>query len=145
DSYRGPHVDAPETGQQLSDSAVIDRVAAAVVTPALLRAHLRLAQHRPPDATPVAVYSADAAGGFGPALQVVTEHGAMQLDAVTVLLHRLGVAYLGIMTPVFTARRDWAGELLSVEPATSARSPGDVPGVTETWIHVQLSPSIDRS
>ena len=74
------------------------------VTPAVVGAHYRLAQHRPAGESAVAVYLADDAAGFGPALQVVTDHGSMLMDSVTVLLHRLGVAYTAIMTPVFEVR-----------------------------------------
>ena len=45
------------------------------------------------------------------------------------------------MNPVFQVRRDDAGELLGVGPHTS----GDDDGIVETWIHVQLSPSVDRN
>ena len=41
----------------------------------------------------VAAYPPDDPGGFGPALQVVTDDGAMLMDSVTVLLHRLGVPF----------------------------------------------------
>ena len=58
------------------------------------RAPRRLGRHRPVGETRVAVYAADAPGGFGPALQIVTDHGAMLMDSVTVLLHRFGVAYV---------------------------------------------------
>ncbi|HEY4793468.1 MAG TPA: NAD-glutamate dehydrogenase, partial [Mycobacterium sp.] len=78
--------------------------------------------------------------GFGPALQVVTDDGAMLMDSVTVLLHRLGVAYLAIMNPVFDVRRDGAGDLLAVGPKDSRDD-----GIDETWIHVQLVPSVDRN
>ena len=110
------------------------------MTPALLSAHYRLSQHRPAGESRVAVYPPDDPGGFGPALQVVTDDGAMLMDSITVLLHRLGVAYTAIMNPVFRVRRDDAGELIGVDPHTSA---GD--GIDETWIQVQLSPSVNRN
>ena len=34
----------------------------------------------------------------------------MLMDSVTVLLHRLGVAYVAIMNPVFRVRRGPAGD-----------------------------------
>ena len=55
--------------------------------------------------TRVAVYPDDDPGGFGPALQIVTDNAAMLMDSATVLLHRLGVAYTAIMNPVFRVRR----------------------------------------
>ncbi|MEB3061717.1 NAD-glutamate dehydrogenase [[Mycobacterium] zoologicum] len=149
ESYRGPHSDSLGVDDSEADSAG-RAAAAAVVTPAVLAAHARLARERPGAATRVAVYAADDPAGFGPALQMITEHGGMLMDSVAVLLHRLGVAYLGIMTPVFTVQRDAAGELSSVEPnsaglsgGSSLASPGTEAGA-ETWIHVQLSPSVSH-
>ncbi len=141
ESYRGPHRDEPvsddEPGSATGPTDVT--VPAAIVTPAMLSAHYRLGQHRPAGESRVAVYHSDHSGGFGPALQVVTDHGGMLMDSVTVLLHRLGVAYAAIMTPVFEVRRSPTGELLSVEP----KPPDASQYVGEAWIHVQLSPSVD--
>ncbi|WP_204800660.1 NAD-glutamate dehydrogenase [Mycobacterium riyadhense] len=131
DSYRGPD----DVGSQAATGAP-----AALVTPAMLAAHYRLGQHRLPGESGVAVYPADHPEGFGPALQVVTDHGGMLMDSVTVLLHRLGVGYTAIMTPVFEVRRSSTGELQRVEP----RADGASPYVGEAWIHVQLSPAVDR-
>ena len=136
DSYQGPHDD--EAGAD-SGSAP-ESLTAPAVTPALLSAHYRLGSHRPAGESRVAVYPHDDPSGFGPALQVVTDDGAMLMDSVTVLLHRLGVAYLAIMNPVFHVRRDGDGDLLAVGPTDSG---GD--GIDETWIHVQLVPSVDRT
>ena len=65
----------------------------------------------------------------------------MLMDSVTVLLHRLGVAYTAIMNPVFRVRRGPDGELLDIEPASDAASRD---GIDETWIHVQLGGSADN-
>ncbi|BBX45532.1 NAD-glutamate dehydrogenase [Mycobacterium cookii] len=132
DTYQGPHSDEAET--ESADTS------APAVTPALLSAHYLLGQHRPARESRVAVYPPDDPGGFGPALQVVTDDGAMLMDSVTVLLHRLGVAYTAIMNPIFHVRRDDAGELISVDPPASSER-----GIDETWIHVQLSPSVNRN
>src|SRR6202012_435598 len=134
-SYRGPHGDEPG-----AKTGPIDlTIPAAMVTPAMLSAHYRLGQCRPPGHSCVCVHPADDPAGFGPALQVVTDHGGMLMDSVTVLLHRLGVDYSAIMTPVFEVRRNSDGELLSVEP----KPPGTPQYVGEAWIYVQLSPSVD--
>ncbi len=130
DSCRGPHVDGPDQS----------RGSTSVVTPAVVMAHSRLAQHRPAGESAVAVYLADDPAGFGPALQVVTDQGSMLMDSVTVLLHRLGLSCTAIMTPVFEVRRDPTGEMQRVEPKADDASPY----VGEAWIHVQLSPSVDR-
>src|SRR5271163_4585972 len=135
DSYQGPHGDEAEA----DSGSAPESLSAPTVTPALLSAHYRLGCHRPAGESRVAVYPHDDPSGFGPALQVVTDDGAMLMDSVTVLLHRLGVAYLAIMNPVFHVRRDGAGDLLAVGPKDSS---GD--GIDETWIDVQLVPSVDR-
>ncbi len=85
------------------------------------------------------MYPAEDPAGFGPALQVVTDHGGMLMDSVTVLLHRLGVPYTAIMTPVFDVQRSPEGDLVSVE----AKSAGASQYAGEAWIHVQLLPSVD--
>jgi glutamate dehydrogenase len=143
DTYRGPHSDAfGADGQPAGSGPASHAAATAVVTPGLLAAHYRLAQHRPAGETRVAaVYSDDQRAGFGPALQVVTEHGGMLMDSVAVLLHRLGVAYLSIMAPVFTVHRSPTGALRSVEPQVGPDQRSGA--IMETWIHVQLAPSVN--
>src|ERR1700730_5480249 len=136
DSHQGPHDEEAGAG---SGSAP-ESLSAPAVTPALLSAHYHLGSHRPAGEGGWAASPGDEPSGFGPALQVVTDDGAMLMDSVTVLLHRLGVAYLAIMNPVFHVRRDGAGDLLAIGPKDSG---GD--GIDETWIHVQLVPSVNHS
>jgi glutamate dehydrogenase len=133
ESYRGPRGDEPGA----AEPGPVDP--AVLVTPAMLRAHYRLGEYRPERKSCVCVHAADDPDGFGPALQVVTDHGSMLLDSVTVLLHRLGVAYAGIMTPVFDVHRSATGALLSIEP----KAPGTSQYDGEAWIYVPLSPSVD--
>lgn len=136
DTYRGPHDKEPGT----LETGIIDlTIPAAILTPALLSAHYRLGEHRPPGESCVAVYPPEDPAGFGPALQVVTDHGGMLMDSVTVLLHRLGVSYSALMTPVFDVQRNPSGELLSIEP----KAPGTPQYVGEAWIHIQFVPSVD--
>lgn len=123
----------PQDGDSEDTPAVHRRV-----TVQLVEAHRRLARLRSTGESRVALYPADDPAGFGPALQIVTDHTALVIDSVTVLLHRLGVAYSSIMTPVFQVRRGRDGELLDV-----AVAPGDGAD-TEAWIHVQLSRSADH-
>jgi glutamate dehydrogenase len=137
ESYRGPHDE--ESPAALARPVKLTDPAS-MVTPGMLGAHYRLGQHRPHGESCVAVYPADDPAGFGPALQVVTDHGGMLMDSVTVLLHRLGVSYTALMTPVFEVHRSPTGELLSVEP----KAPDAPQYVGEAWIHMQLSPSVDR-
>ena len=121
-TFRGPHGDAPQTDVDSADTAALKRPTGAdAVLTALLAAHYDLGRQRPVGETCVAVYAADAPGGFGPALQIVTDHGEMLMDSVTVLLHRLGVAYVSIMNPRFTVRRGPAGELLGHRPGRRRR------------------------
>ncbi|MCF6389578.1 NAD-glutamate dehydrogenase [Mycobacterium sp. MBM] len=137
ETHHGPHGDAA------SDAAVtapIDRGPATKVTPQLLAAHTAVGHRRAPGETQVAVYPADDPGGFGPAIQVVTDYSAMLMDSVTVLLHRLGVGYEWVMNPVLRARRGADGELLALVPASDPDAPD---GADEMWIHVRLSPTAD--
>ena len=134
ESYRGPaDDDSPTAADQKT-------VPAALVTPAMLAEHYRLGESRPAGESCVCVHPADDPAGFGPALQVVTDHGGMLMDSVTVLLHRLGVAYTAMMTPVFEVDRDPTGQLLRIEPKTDGKTAHE----GEAWIDVQLSPSVDR-
>jgi glutamate dehydrogenase len=137
-TYHGPHGDAP--GADSAVTAPLARTAVGLLSPALVEAHYRLGRHRSFGDTRVAVYADDDPAGFGPALQIVTDNASMLMDSVTVLLHRLGVAYTAIMNPVFRARRGPSGELVEIAPASDARF-GD--GIDETWIHVQLAESVD--
>ena len=118
-TYRGPHGDAP--GADSAVTAPVDRTAVGrLMSPALVDAHYRLGRHRSFGDTRVAVYAEDDPAGFGPALQIVTDNASMLMDSVTVLLHRLGVAYKAIMNPVFRVRRGPSGDLLEIEPASDA-------------------------
>src|SRR6185437_4631042 len=124
ESYRGPHSD--QSGG--AEPGPIDlTVPAGIVTPAMLSAHYRLGAHRPDGESRVAVYPAEDPAGLGPALQVVTDHGGMLMDSVTVLLHRLGVRYTAIMTPVFDVHRNTParGGLVcrACRPSTARASP----------------------
>lgn len=138
DSYRGSHGDVREA----SETSRINPKA--LVTPAMLSAHYRLGQCRPIGRNCVCVYPADDPAGFGPALQVVTDHGGMLMDSITVLLHRLGVTYTAMMTPVFMVRRSPTGELLGVESQASSK-PHSIEGAWhgEIWIYIQLLPAVD--
>ena len=69
ETYQGPHGDAPEADSAVTapvDKSVVGRL----VSPAMLAAHGRLGKQRRIGETKVAVYGADDAAGFGPALQI---------------------------------------------------------------------------
>jgi glutamate dehydrogenase len=139
-TYRGPHGGAP--GSEGAVTGPMRRPTdVASTTSAMVAAQYRLGAQRTPGSTVVGVYGADEAGGFGPALQIVTDNAAMLMDSVTVLLHRVGVAYKAIMNPVFRVRRGAGGELLDIAPAAAATF---TDGVDETWVNVQLSSAVDR-
>jgi len=139
-TYRGPHGGAP--GSEGAVTGPMRRPTdVSSTTSAMVTAQYRLGAQRTPGTTLVGVYGADEPGGFGPALQIVTDNAAMLMDSVTVLLHRVGVAYKAIMNPVFRVRRGAGGELLDIAPAAQAPFSD---GVDETWVHVQLSSAVDR-
>jgi glutamate dehydrogenase len=139
-TYRGPHDDMPGAHDALAEPAESsDGMSSA--TAELIRAHRRLAGQRQVGQTLVRCYGADDPDGFGPAIQVVTDHGPMLIDSITVLLHRLGVAYRAIMNPVFRVRRDESGALSGVQVAGDDAGEG----VDEAWIHIELSQSAKRS
>ncbi len=138
-TYHGPHGDAPVA--EAVTGPVDMSAAGKLMSPALLSAHYRLGRRRQPGETLVEVYPAADPGGFGPAIQIVTEHATMLMDSVTVLLHRHGVGYKAIMNPILRVRRDPSGELREVQPAAEADNRHQA--VDEAWIHVQLSRSVD--
>ena len=142
ETYRGP-----QQGESAADTATTGPVDPAdmLESSELVRTHYRLAERRHAGETLVAAYGvdgADDADGVGPALQVVTDQAPTLIDSVTVLLHRLGVAYRAIMNPVLRVRRGPAGELLDARPAADA---ADGEGNDEAWIHIELSETADRS
>ena len=122
-TYRGPHGGAEPSAAEAAEMTAPD------VAPTLIAAHERLAHSRRAGETLVEVYGVDHSDGFGPALQIVTDQAAMVMDSVTVLLHRLGVAYVALMHPTVRVRRDADGTLVELRPA--ARAPNDEEGVLE--------------
>jgi glutamate dehydrogenase len=138
-TYHGPHGDAPVA--EAITGPVDMSAAGKLMSPNLLSAHYRLGRRRQPGETLVEVYPAGDPAGFGPAIQIVTDHATLLMDSVTVLLHRLGVAYKAIMNPILRVRRDQSGELLDIQPAAEADKSHEA--VDEAWIHVQLSGSVD--
>jgi len=133
-TYRGPHPGAAVTS--IDEPVDVD----ASVIPALIAAEENLARRRRVGETLVEVYGADDPGGFGPALQIVTDQATMLMDSVTVLLHRLGVAYVALMHPALGVRRDADGTLLEVRPDADAGPDY----IDESWIHIRLSTSVNR-
>ena len=133
-TYRGPQ---PGAVPNVDESGALG----ASVTPALIAAQQKLAHRRRVGETLVEVYSAEDPGGFGPALQVVTDQATMLMDSVTVLLHRLGVGYVALMHPAVRVRRDVDGTLLEVRVDAGESGPD---AIDESWIHIRLAKSVDR-
>ncbi|MBV9513740.1 MAG: NAD-glutamate dehydrogenase, partial [Mycobacteriaceae bacterium] len=142
ESYRGPQGDAPAIGERGLTAPVRVR-AQQVLTRAVMTAHGRLGFTRKVGVTNVATYPADDSRGFGPALQIVADEAPMLMESVTVLLNRLGVAYVSIMSPVFRVRRGRDGTLQDIR---AVRGPDDArtAGIDESWIHVELASHADR-
>ena len=120
-TYRGPQ---PGAVPNVDESGALGPS----VTPALIAAQQKLAHRRRVGETLVEVHSAEDPGGFGPALQVVTDQATMLMDSVTVLLHRLGVGYVALMHPALRVHRDVDGTLLRAHPGSHVEY---VPNVTE--------------
>ncbi|MDA0251240.1 MAG: NAD-glutamate dehydrogenase [Actinomycetota bacterium] len=133
-TYRGPHGGAGLGGAETADTVT-------AVPPALIAAQQRLAHRRLAGETLVAVTAADDPAGFGPALQIVTDEASMLMDSVTVLMHRLGVAYVALMHPTVWVRRDAEGTLTEFGPAGGEGPAGTI---EESWIHCQLSETVDQ-
>ena len=110
-TYRGSGPDVP--GVEETDAPELA---------ALVAAQRELARRRRISETLVEVIPAEHPGGFGPALQIVTDQADMLMDSVTVLLHRVGVGYVGLMHPVMRVRRDADGTLLDVRPGGRFRT-----------------------
>ena len=142
-TYRGLHPAAVSNVDAAGEAEVS-------VPPELIAAQRNLARRRRVGETLVEVFDADDPGGFGPALQIVTDQATMLMDSVTVLLHRLGVAYVALMHPALRVRRDAEGSLLDVRvgddpgPDGSGSDDSGPAEIDESWIHVQLSESVSR-
>ncbi len=139
-TYHGPHGDAP-VSDTVTTGPLDMSAAGKLMSPNLLSAHYKLGRRRRPGETLVEVYPSNDPGGFGPAIQIVTDYATLLMDSVTVLLHRLGVAYKAIMNPILRVRRSPAGELLDIRPSSEADNSREA--IDEAWIHVQLSSSVD--
>ena len=141
ESYRGPQGEAPAIGDRGLTAPIRVR-AQQVLTPAVLAAHGQLGFSRKPGETNIATYADDDPRGFGPALQVVADEAPMLIESVTVLLNRLGVAYVSIMSPVFRVRRSADGVLEDIRPL-SRKAEAVAHGHDESWIHVELADGCD--
>ena len=74
---------------------------------------------------------------------MVADDAPMLMESVTVLLNRLGVAYVAIMSPVFRVRRSPDGALEEI-PRRLDDGAKSADGIDESWIHVELAAGADR-
>ncbi|CAM3031153.1 NAD-glutamate dehydrogenase [Prescottella defluvii] len=109
---------------------------------AILREHVALASHRMPGWAATRVHRPSDGTGLGAALQIVTDDMPLLVESVTALLGRLDAAIGEVVHPIFTVRRDTAGNLETVLPTSSIHD--SPPGcLAESWMHVQLHPATD--
>ena len=138
-TYRGPHGDAP--GADAAVTGPVDRAAVGIWCRRPWSMPTTDWAGAGPSATPgLRSTPTTTRPDSAPRYRSSPTARSMLMDSVTVLLHRLGVAYTAIMNPVFRARRGPSGDLLAIEPASDAPF-GD--GIDEIWIHVQLAESVD--
>ncbi|MCV7173303.1 NAD-glutamate dehydrogenase [Mycobacterium manitobense] len=142
-AFRGIHDESSEPGADEPASAE------QAVSSELVNSHYRLGRRRSPGETLVATHPVADDAGVGPALQIVTENAPLLMDSVTVLLHRLGVAYRAIMNPVFRVRRSADGDLQAIAAADApdddvSNDDASDAGADEAWVHIALSGETDR-
>ncbi|MBB5918732.1 glutamate dehydrogenase [Nocardia transvalensis] len=115
----------------------------------IFRNHLELAAVRAPGTAITRAYRPDDGSGLGAAIQIVNDDMPLLVDSVTAALHRLGVTAVEVVHPVFDVVRDGRGRLRAMAPMQSpgaARDQQQHQGGRprpESWIHVQLNPSVD--
>ncbi|WP_280441601.1 NAD-glutamate dehydrogenase [Nocardia brasiliensis] len=113
---------------------IVDRVEV------IVRTHLELGSVRRRGTAIAKVYRTDGKDGLGPAVQIVNDDMPLLVDSVTEALRQLGVTMIEVAHPVFDVARDDAGRLRAI---ASRRTDGEGvgPGLAESWIHIQLSPT----
>ncbi|ONM46370.1 NAD-glutamate dehydrogenase domain-containing protein, partial [Nocardia donostiensis] len=109
----------------------------------ILRHHLELAAERAPGTVSTKVYRPSDGGDLGAAIQIVNDDMPLLVDSVTSALSRLGADVAEVVHPVFDVVRDAAGQLREIAPRTGEdRGRVDGDSLAESWIHVQLAPSV---
>ncbi|WP_174361665.1 NAD-glutamate dehydrogenase domain-containing protein, partial [Nocardia paucivorans] len=110
----------------------------------ILHYHLELAATRAPGTVSTRVYRANDGCGLGVALQIVNDDMPLLVDSVTSTLNRLGATVSEVVHPVFDVVRDEQGRLLEIAPrdGDDHDSESGHRVLTESWIHVQLAPTV---
>ncbi|MEV6341002.1 NAD-glutamate dehydrogenase [Nocardia vinacea] len=109
----------------------------------IFRHHLELAATRLPGVALTRVYRPEDASGLGPAIQIVNDDMPLLVDTVTTALRRLGATVTEVVHPVFDIVRDRRGRLRAIAPRErDGGQVSDSKTLPESWIHVQLSPSV---
>ncbi|WP_280451597.1 NAD-glutamate dehydrogenase [Nocardia cyriacigeorgica] len=111
----------------------------------ILRHHLELASERAPGTVSTRVYRAEDGCGLGVAIQIVNDDMPLLVDSVTSALSRLGASVGEVVHPVFDVTRDDKGKLRAIAPRDgdgNGRDHADAHSYPESWIHVQLDPTV---
>ncbi|WP_216892479.1 NAD-glutamate dehydrogenase [Nocardia alni] len=104
--------------------------------------HLELGMQRRAGERRIRVYHPDDSAGLGAAVQLVTDDMPLLVESVTAALTRMGVSITEVIHPIFEVIRDADGRL---ESAAAHEVDGNgVSGLRESWMHVQLHPSISQ-
>ncbi|RRQ26525.1 NAD-glutamate dehydrogenase [Rhodococcus sp. Eu-32] len=108
----------------------------------MVLAHLRSAAHRSSGTAVVQLNRPDAAAedGGGFYLQIVADDMPLLVESVVSQLGRLGVDVLEVVHPILSVTRDDDGNLLTVGQGNGTASSGTI---RESWMHLQLGPSVD--
>ncbi|MFC9435284.1 NAD-glutamate dehydrogenase [Nocardia sp. NPDC057030] len=110
----------------------------------IVHSHLELGAVRRRGTAATRVYRSLENGSLGPAIQIVNDDMPHLVESVISALRQLDVTETEIMHPVFDVTRDREGRLLAIAPH---RREGEISSgleehLHESWIHIQLSPSI---
>jgi glutamate dehydrogenase len=101
------------------------------------RAHLELAEHRPPGEPLIRVREPEVAGGANAVVEIVTDDMPSLVEAVQAAVARTGGGVRRLVHPIVVVRREPAGKLAEVlaDADPAAPPPGTI---VESWIHVDL-------
>lgn len=111
----------------------------------ILRHHRQLATRRRRGTAITRIYRADDDCGLGTAVQIVNDDMPLLVDSVTSTLNRLGATVSEVVHPIFDVVRDESGQLLAVTPREGEGSRPPADSHPESWIHVQLAPTVPES
>ncbi|MEU0540769.1 NAD-glutamate dehydrogenase [Nocardia sp. NPDC005978] len=141
DSLRGNLVSLEEAYFRHVDAGDADCAVPATSTQ-IFRCHVDLAVKRVPGTANVRVYHHDDDTDLGAAVQLVTDDMPLLVESVTSFLSRMGVSLSEVVHPIFEVTRNGDGLL---ETAVPHEVDGNgATGLRESWMHLQLHPSVSR-